>query len=88
MTERRDVRLRLDADTCQLIDRAAAVLGKTRAEFMIESARMEAVNVLLEQRLFWLASEDFDVFAQALDSPPEPGPKLKALMSRAPSWKR
>ena len=85
---KRSVSLRIDADTCQLIDRAAAVLGKTRTEFMIESARAQAVDVLLDQRLFTLAPEHFDAFSQALNRPPEPGPKLKALLNRTPAWKQ
>lgn len=85
---KRSVSLRIDVDTRQLIDRAAAVLGKTRTEFMVESARVQAVDVLLDQRLFRLAPDHFDAFVQALDSPPEPSPKLKALLDRTPLWKQ
>ena len=51
----------------RLIDDAAAVLGKTRTEFMVESARRQAVDVLLDQRLFTLDSERYDAFMQALE---------------------
>lgn len=53
-----------------------------------DEARMEVADVRLDQRVFRLASEHFDAFAQALDSPPEPGPKLKRLLTRTPPWKR
>ena len=72
----------------QLIDDAAAVLGKTRTEFMVESARRQAVDVLLDQRLFTLDPERYDAFMQALDNPPAPGPKLKALLRRTPAWQK
>ena len=82
------INLRIEAATRQLIDEAAALLGKTRTEFMIESARQQAIDVLLDQRLFALESQDHAAFMAALDSPPEPGPKLKALMQRVPAWQR
>ena len=81
------INLRIDASTRQLIDEAAAILGKTRTEFMVESARRQAVDVLLDQRLFVLNSEYYDAFVQALDNPPAPGPKLQSLLRRVPSWK-
>src|SRR3990170_766626 len=56
------INLRIEAQTRRLIDDAAAVLGKTRTEFMIESARAQAIDVLLDQRLFALDSERFDGF--------------------------
>nr|WP_315901470.1 DUF1778 domain-containing protein [Prosthecodimorpha staleyi] len=81
------INLRIGAETRQLIDDAAAVLGKTRTEFMIDSARRQAIDVLLDQRLFALDSDRFDAFMRALDSAPEPGPKLRALMRRVPAWR-
>lgn len=80
------INLRIGAHTRQLIDDAAAVLGKTRTEFMIDSARTLAIDVLLDQRLFVLDSERFDAFVHALDNPPAPGPKLRALFRKAPAW--
>ena len=82
------INLRIEAQTRQLIDDAAAILGKTRTEFMVESARRQAIDVLLDQRLFTLDPERYDGFMQALDDPPQPGPKLRALMRRVPAWER
>ena len=80
------INLRIETQTRQMIDRAAAILGKTRTEFMIESARSLAIDVLLDQRLFVLDDVRYDAFVHALDNPPAPGPKLRALLRRAPSW--
>ena len=80
------INLRIGTQTRHLIDEAAAVLGKTRTEFMVESARNVAIDVLLEQRLFALDPERYDAFMQALDNPPAPGPKLRALLRRVPAW--
>lgn len=80
------INLRIETQTRQLIDEAAAVLGKTRTEFMVESARRQAIDVLLDQRLFVLDPARYDAFMQALDNPPAPGPKLRSLLRRTPAW--
>ena len=82
------INLRVSTDTRRLIDDAAAAVGKTRTEFMIDSARRQAIDVLLDQRLFVLDSERFDAFRIALDTPPAPGPKLRSLMRRTPAWRK
>jgi uncharacterized protein (DUF1778 family) len=81
------INLRIEAHTRQLIDDAAAVLGKTRTQFMVESARQVAIDVLLDQRLFVLDPERYKAFVHALDNPAAPGPKLRALLGRAPAWR-
>jgi uncharacterized protein (DUF1778 family) len=80
------INLRIEGRTRRLIDDAAAVLGKTRTEFMIDSARAQAIDVLLDQRLFALDAAQYDAFVAALDDPPAPGPKLRALLRRRPAW--
>ncbi|MEF3365896.1 DUF1778 domain-containing protein [Methylocystis sp. 9N] len=82
------INLRIEAHTRGLIDDAAAILGKTRTEFMIESARRQAIDVLLDQRLFTLDAERYGAFLQALDNPPAPGPKLRSLLRRVPAWRK
>ncbi|MFN3549086.1 MAG: DUF1778 domain-containing protein [Mesorhizobium sp.] len=82
------INLRIEANTRQLIDDAAAVLGKTRTEFMVEIARREAIDVLLDRRLFALDAERYDAFMNALDNPPAPGPKLRYLLRREPAWRK
>lgn len=82
------VNLRIDPQSRQLIDDAAAALGKTRTEFMIETARSEAIDVLLDRRLLALEGADHVAFVGALDDAPAPGQRLRALMARTPGWKR
>jgi uncharacterized protein (DUF1778 family) len=82
------INLRIETQTRQLIDDAAAILGKTRTEFMIESARRQAIDVLLDQRLFVLDADRYDAFMHALDNPPAPGPKLRSLLRRTPAWQK
>jgi uncharacterized protein (DUF1778 family) len=82
------INLRIGSEVRRLIDDAAALLGKTRTEFMIDSARKTAIDTLLEQRLFALSPDKFDAFAKALDNPPKTGPKLKALLRRTKAWEK
>lgn len=69
-----------------LIDRAAALLGKNRSDFMLEVACREAENVLLDQRLFMLNPANFDAFNQALDAPIKDNPALGKLMAQKSPW--
>jgi uncharacterized protein (DUF1778 family) len=55
---------------------------------MIESARRQAIDVLLDQRLFTLGPAAYDAFMQALDNPPAPGRKLRSLLRRTPAWQK
>jgi uncharacterized protein (DUF1778 family) len=82
------VNVRMSSTTKGLIDSAAAVMGKNRSDFITESARDHAVNVLLDQRLFVISAEAFASFERALDNPPPPNDKLKALLRRTPLWER
>ena len=88
--ERRDavVNLRMSKVVRDWIDSAAAVLGKTRTDFIVESSRKQAIDVLLDQRLFSLSEDQFAAFTKALDEPPAPNKKLKALFSRKPLWEK
>lgn len=81
------INLRIEARTRHLIDDAAAVLGKTRTDFMIDSARRQAIEILLDQRLFVLKTESYEAFVHALDNSPAPGPRLRSLLRRSPAWK-
>lgn len=85
---RRDatINLRLSVKERDLIDTAAAASGTTRTEFVLESARQRAVDVMLDQRFFSLGAEAFDAFTRALESPPLPNDRLRSLMAKRPPW--
>jgi uncharacterized protein (DUF1778 family) len=87
VVERKEsINLRVGAETRRLIDSAAAMLGKSRTEFMLDFARQAAIDVLLDQQLFDLDEASYDAFKTALENPPPAGPKLRALMRRKPIW--
>lgn len=80
------ISMRISAQMLSLIDDAAAVAGKSRTEFVLESARRHAVDVLLDQRLFVLDEDQHAAFMRALDDPPAPSARLKQLMRRKAAW--
>jgi uncharacterized protein (DUF1778 family) len=85
---RRDavINIRLPTRWRDLIDRAAAVVGKTRSDFILESARKHAIDVLLDQRLFSLDLKNYEEFLRVLDQPAEPNSRLKQLLASKPPW--
>ena len=47
-----NIHVRVPQQTKQLIDSAASAVGKTLSEFVLDSARRDAINVLIDQQLF------------------------------------
>lgn len=82
------IHIRTPKPTKELIEAAASSAGKTLSEFVLDSARKQAVDVLLDRRLFVLESDRYAAFVRALDNPPPAGAKLKALMKRRPLWQK
>lgn len=82
------IQIRAMAGTKALLNRAAAMRGQKLSEFMLESARREAENALLDQRSFFLDDDAHEAFLALLDAEPSPSPKLVELMARKPAWDR
>jgi uncharacterized protein (DUF1778 family) len=80
------INLRVSTQTRNLIDTAAALVGKSRTEFMLESARQHAIDVLLDQQIFVLNDEQHEAFERALANPPPPNAKLRKLLSDKAPW--
>lgn len=85
-TRNSTVNLRLQSSARDLIDRAAAVQGKSRTEFMVEAARREAEAVLLDQCFFALGDKAFATFVATLDRPPADNPRLRKLLRTSAPW--
>lgn len=80
------INMRVSKPWRDLIDTAAGLLGKTRTDFIVESARSHAIDVLLDQRLFTLDGAQYESFLKVLDSPPPPTEQLKRLMASKTPW--
>lgn len=82
------INLRVTPQIRELIDTAAAAVGKSRTEFMLDSARRQAIDVLLDRRLFVLDAGQHDAFMKVLDNPPPPNARLRKLLASKAPWER
>jgi uncharacterized protein (DUF1778 family) len=80
------VNVRIQAVQRDLIDRAATVAGKTRSEFMLESACEKAKDIILNQTFFPLDSEQYEQFLEILDRPCRDDSALRALFNTQVPW--
>ena len=71
-----------------LIDRAAEALGRSRSDFMLDTACREAESVLLDRRYFFLPEAEFKKFVALLRRPPKKNPKLRRLLETKAPWER
>ncbi|MEA5468242.1 DUF1778 domain-containing protein [Spirulina sp. 06S082] len=85
-TRSETISLRAKPNQIALIDRAAEIQGKTRTQFLLDSACQEANDVILDQTLFALDEEKFQEFMEAIDAPPMNNEKLRALLNSKSPW--
>lgn len=87
-TATRDTAINIRASRQQrdLIDQAAQTLGRSRSDFMLETACREAEGVLLDRTFFRLDRESYARFTDLLDSPPPPSDELRDLLSTKAPW--
>lgn len=76
---RERIEMRVDAETKQLAERAAAASGcASLTEFMVRLIRDNAPGILQAQTAIKLTSAQFDQFIQVCESAPAPFARLKA----------
>ena len=80
------IQIRASAETKTILNRAAALRGQKLSEFMLESARRQAEDTILDQRTFFLDDAAHARFLALLDQPPKPSAKVRARLSRKPPW--
>jgi uncharacterized protein (DUF1778 family) len=90
------INLRVGEVQKEAIDRAAAIQGKSRTEFILDAAYTEATSFLLEacassndDRKFFLVDDiTFEAFERQLEAAPDPQQlqALKALLERSAPW--
>lgn len=86
----RDITINIRAQRRQrdLIDQAAATLGKNRSDFMLEIACREAESVLLDRRMFAVDADTWEKFNALLDAPPRDIPALRELLTTKAPWEK
>jgi uncharacterized protein (DUF1778 family) len=80
------INLRARPEQRDLIDQAAALLGKNRSDFMLEAACERARAVVLDQVFFSLDQDKFQQFTALLDAPAAPNAGLQRLLAVQPPW--
>jgi uncharacterized protein (DUF1778 family) len=81
--KRQRVDLRIAEQDRDLFDRAASVQRESLSQFLVESGRERAERLLADRTSFDLTSDDWEVFASALDRPAQVRPELVELFKRA-----
>ena len=80
------VSMRLPDSDLAIIDRAAALRGRSRTDFVREAAVRAAEEVLLEQRVVRMSAEDFEAFKAAVTAPGKAVAEMVELFRRPAPW--
>ncbi|WP_159947345.1 DUF1778 domain-containing protein [Rhizobium sp. 18065] len=87
-TDRKDhpISMRLpDADVA-MIDRAAALKGRSRTDFVREAAVRAAEEAVMEQQLVRMTEDGFAEFMALLSAPVEIPVGMVEVLRRSPPW--
>jgi len=80
------IQIRASAEAKAILNRAAALRGQKLSEFMLESARRQAEETILDQRVFFLDDDQHARFLNLLDSPPKLSAGARARLKRKAPW--
>jgi uncharacterized protein (DUF1778 family) len=78
--ERGRVSARVPAQVQETLELAAAMVGATVNQFMVQTALREAERIIEQERVIRLSARDAEMFIHALENPPPPNAKLKAAL--------
>lgn len=82
------IQIRTSAETKALLNQAATLRGQKLSEFVLDSARRQAEETLLDQRVFFLEPENHEQFLAMLDAPVMPSEEARRRLIRPVPWKR
>jgi len=80
------IQSRASSEAKAILNRAAALRGQKLSEFMLESARRQAEETILDQRTFFLDDDAHARFLALLDSPRKPSDTARARLNRKAPW--
>ena len=82
------INLRVNEAHKEVIDRAAAIQGKSRTEFILDAAYRSATSFLLDRKFFLVDDATFEAFERQLEATPDLQQlrALKALLERPAPW--
>ncbi len=82
------INLRASTERRSLIDQAAALVGKSRTDFVLDAAAEKAQQVLLDRTLFVLDRAAHARFVELLEAPLKKNAALARLLKRRAPWER
>ncbi|MBI4596602.1 MAG: DUF1778 domain-containing protein [Candidatus Tectomicrobia bacterium] len=65
-----------------LFKQAADFQGRTLSDFIVQAVSETAIRVVKEHQVITLTTQEQAAFVEALLTPPEPGPRLRAAAGR------
>jgi uncharacterized protein (DUF1778 family) len=81
-TDRGRITARVPAKIQGTLELAAAMVGATVNQFMVQTALREAERIIEQERLIRPPSPDAESFIKALENPAPPNAKLRAALKR------
>jgi uncharacterized protein (DUF1778 family) len=88
MGNRKDdfIRIRTSTATKTMLNRAARLRGQTLSDFVLDSARRQAEETILDQCGFFLDARAHERFLAMLNAAAQPDMAMRARMNRKPFW--
>lgn len=86
--KRETLNLRIKPELRGLIDRAAALSGSNRTDFVLNAARHAAEDTLLDRTVFVSNSKTYAEFVARLDAPPRPNARLRRSLRTLAPWEK
>jgi len=86
--KRETLNIRIQPKVRSLIDRAAALVGKNRTDFVLDAARHAAENTLLDHTVIVAGSKAYADFLERLDAPPRPNERLRRSLKTPAPWEK
>lgn len=88
VTDRKDhpISMRLPEADVAIIDRAAALKGRSRTDFVREAAVSAAEETVMEQQLIRMTEAGFADFISLLSAPAEASAEMVELLRRPAPW--
>ncbi|CAK0755764.1 DUF1778 domain-containing protein [Gammaproteobacteria bacterium] len=87
-TERVRITARVTARVQDTLELAAAMVGATVNQFMVQTALREAERIIDQERVIRLSSRDAEIFIKALENPPPLNARLLAALKHHEDAKR
>ena len=76
------LKVRMDSITLDLLERASTYVDLNKSKFIRQSIREKAVAIIAEHEKTRFTEEDWRMFFDMLDNPPEPTDRMKKAVRK------